>query len=201
MLKHVFAFTIAALVSSSASLFAQPRTMYHWRSFSEVASALHGSEDGYQIYIEKYGPLVTTEGWPIRVHITFSFWAIGVQGACWIPSDAFTVDQTSGEARLDATVPSEDGCDWLDGATSVRLQVTWRPDGTNHSRRHYTLLGDTNKTSSEQGWEDRWLFTDVEGSISVDGAADSTPIPSDQSGSTSRTWGHGVIPLFLDGLR
>ena len=106
MIKHVFAFTIAALVSSSASLFAQPRTIYHWRSFSEVASALHASVDGYQIYIEKYGPLVTTEGWPIRVHVTFNFWAIGVQGACWIPSDAFTLDQTSGEARLDATVPS-----------------------------------------------------------------------------------------------
>ena len=200
MRKHVVAL-MGALLACSTQAYAQPPAMYHWRSFTESASVMHSAEDGYyQIYVEKYGPLRETEGWPVRARVSFVLGFAGVQGACWVPANAVVLDDRTGELRLWATVPFADGCDWLDGAASVELQVTWRPDGTYHSRRHYTLLGDTGGTSSEQGWDDRWLFAGVTGTVTVNGDQ-SMPIPPDQNGSTFRGWGHGVIPLFLSLVR
>lgn len=191
MFKYFCALIVATAVVCSAA-YAQTRTIYHWRSFDERASVWSGE---YAMVVEKYGPLIPTEGWPIQTALWFDFYTLGVRGQCWLAPEAVSFDRVSGKVRLQATVTSGE-CDWLDGVTSVRLEVTWTPDGSYHSLRHYTLLGDINETSSEQGWTESWRNAEVEGAVWTDGSAVPTPIPQDQFGFTERGWGHGVIPML-----
>jgi hypothetical protein len=199
MTRHLLAALAAAVAVSAAPASAQTRDIYHWRSFDELASVLHiADDDGYEVVVEKWGPLFETEGWPVETYISFSFQGVGaqgVQGYCQLTEDAFSLNPRTGEARLDAVVTPDD-CYWLEGASALRIQLTWTPDGSYHTRRHYTLLGDMNRTSSEQGWEDRWLLAYVQGTLWLNGASLPLTVPVDDSGKTMRSWGHGVIPFF-----